>query len=347
MRERVFFFSLSLPQACARTRAHLLLSPSLLPLSSPFSLLFSPLTWTCGSASYRRACEDREDPGKASPPMATPSARPSVDRASTAYSSLLIPPLLATQPTLPGRCRQEATRLSTVPPASPMRNRPAATAPTVAGPIRVLPDAAAAAMRALVSASGTPSAMTATVRMVGTPSASAADAAADRKEAREMKTSAPGWDAAAAAVDPYTGRATSVLPKKTLWKPGGAPGWTMAATEGVSRPGGGERRGERGEVEGWGNEGKEGEVDEKTENERRGRVAPSLPFLSSPPPFSLSQTKRTAQVVKVQHALGGGRLPIEHDGLERGGGEEAEEWSRGGGEQKRGGARGGTPPPVR
>lgn len=65
--------------------------------------------------------------------------------------------------------------------------------------------------------------MTTTVRMVGSARASMVDAAAERNDAKLMKTSAVGTRAAAAATVPTMGMATSRLPKKHFWKPPVAP----------------------------------------------------------------------------------------------------------------------------
>ena len=56
------------------------------------------------------------------------------------------------------------------------------------------------------------------------------------KDAKLMKTSAPGYAFAASGTLPCRGIATSSRPKKTFWKPPGFPGCTTQATEGVSRP---------------------------------------------------------------------------------------------------------------
>ena len=89
---------------------------------------------------------------------------------------------------------------SIVPAASPIRKAPACRPPTVAGPIRSLLAAEAAAMSLLASDSGTPSAMTATTLRVGSFRAAIEDSNAERKEAKLMKTSAVGWSLVAAGM---------------------------------------------------------------------------------------------------------------------------------------------------
>mmetsp|Transcript_17361 Transcript_17361/g.29727 ORF Transcript_17361/g.29727 Transcript_17361/m.29727 type:complete len:270 (-) Transcript_17361:360-1169(-) len=146
------------------------------PPSSPRMTII--LTW--GMCWYLRQWSDKVEPGKVSPPMAMPSNKPSVARASTLYISLLMPPLLLTKPTLPGLCSLHVTAFSSVPAVSPILNAPACTPPTVAGPRMTLLCMRAYAIMCLVSRSGTPSAMTAMVRMVGCFKASIEDSNALR-----------------------------------------------------------------------------------------------------------------------------------------------------------------------
>mmetsp|Transcript_22262 Transcript_22262/g.61545 ORF Transcript_22262/g.61545 Transcript_22262/m.61545 type:complete len:252 (-) Transcript_22262:524-1279(-) len=104
------------------------------PPSSPkiTIILISSICW------YLRQWSERVEPGKVSPPIAMPSNRPSVVRASVLYISLDMPPLLLTNPTLPGRCSLQSMMFSRVPAVSPILNAPACTPPTVAGPMMTL-----------------------------------------------------------------------------------------------------------------------------------------------------------------------------------------------------------------